>query len=100
MFSLIAAGILVKPANGPPMAEIDDDIVKLRREMPNVEKKVQKELDKTILTLKDSMEKFEKELKGYNLDTLSVTFKLSEKVLGAGTEQDIEVTFKRNAPAS
>ncbi len=78
------------------MSQIDDEVDKLRADLADVEKKVQKELDKSLLTLMDSIGRFEKELRGYRLDTIDVTLTLSEKVLGTGTEQEVALTFRKN----
>jgi hypothetical protein len=59
------------------------------------ENKVQQQVKKSLLALEKSMKGFEKKLEGYNLDTIDVTLKFTEEILGTGAEQDIDLTFTR-----
>ncbi len=83
------------------MVPEDKTLEDLRKEFAKVEKNVQHELDKAVLSVEDSIERFEKELKvhlgEYHLDSVQVTLKFTEKILGTGTEQDVALTFMRSA---
>ena len=67
--------------------------------LPDIESKIKDELTKTASAVEDSMQQLETELGGYHLDTIALTLKLSEKILGTGAEEDIAVTFKTNKTA-
>ena len=61
------------------------------------EKKLAQVVEKSLLALQKSTDEFQAKLnKEYHLDTLDITLKFTEEILGTGAEQDIDLTFKKN----